>query len=379
MLSCFNSVLLSFSFLTVVPALTSSSCFLRNSEFYNDRFEPLSSAQSPGFNQRHAQEFVAAAAVGTRTLPPGSPTGGTVCSPPRAKRSEDISPAAPSTSEDTDVPDSALMSSAVLLGDHATSGNAAEQGSAEDEDGPVLATVTEPAGEGAIEDSYELVDHHLEENEGEEEVSLVPTVAPSTLDGISPLEIPAPSADDGTAIEPTVTPPLPSSECEDIARQRTRSEPEPEPEPTTNTVSGRDGLAECAAPLSSIDPDLLLAMQLQEQEDLLAGSSAPDPRYNSYCDAQGFRYQAPSGNAGHSSFEPVPMVGGGEYGSVQDALMSQEERDREYSLMLHHQEIQAAETRRQSAQIGARLSARDKQDQQNRSRQQSKDKNCVIC
>ena len=299
------------------------------------------------------------------------------------------------------------MSSAVMVGDRTTAEDHTE-GSGE-QDVVILATVTEPGGEGAIEDSYELVDHHSEVHEEEQDVPLEPTVIPSSEDlqsapagpdetgkvGIAPLAIPCPSAEDSAPIEPTVTPPMPPPAKEDQPEEHSVQPLPSTPHTTANSVnptSDRNGLAQCAAPLSSIDPDLLLAMQLQEQEDLLAAQQnpPPDPRYNSFCDAQGFRYQAPQGhNAPAPAPAPAPATGGGQHGAyegVQGALMSQEERDREYSLMLHYQEVQAAEERRNNQHNthgalprGHPNRQQQQQQHQERSRQKSKDKNCVIC
>eukprot|EP00598_Pedospumella_elongata_P005000 CAMPEP_0184968484 /NCGR_PEP_ID=MMETSP1098-20130426/1537_1 /TAXON_ID=89044 /ORGANISM="Spumella elongata, Strain CCAP 955/1" /LENGTH=351 /DNA_ID=CAMNT_0027490103 /DNA_START=79 /DNA_END=1131 /DNA_ORIENTATION=- len=75
-----------------------------NSEFYNELFEPLASAQSPGFAERHLQEFAAlASSSATSTLQstgssPSSPTsasagsgiGGTIAAPPLARKASGV-------------------------------------------------------------------------------------------------------------------------------------------------------------------------------------------------------------------------------------------------------------------------------------------------
>eukprot|EP01032_Pedospumella_encystans_P011814 gene11814-13709_t len=349
-----------------------------NSEFYNELFEPLASAQSPGFAERHLQEFAAlASSSATSTMQstgssPSSPTsataggsnGGTIAAPPLARKASGVpticAPPSARTVEkksdivtekeaekqvvDGDAPDLPLAPPASSVPATNTAANSAGTPSVDAKDGTVEAslsasTVLVSSTDGAdpsadstilivppssssepsavsIDDSYELVDHHhaAESTEGSETTTLPPAEGTG--------ETPAVPIDESVSrevISSAVT--EPAQEVIMNVHKADTAAPKDTPEPSTVAPS------QDAAPEAAIDPDLLFAMQLQEEEDRLAA------QHQAHNLARQAGMPASSSSSSHTTSTPGPVL-------------SQEESDREHALMLHYQDLQEAEQQR---------------------------------
>lgn len=333
--------------------------------------------QSPGFVQRHAQEFANAATIAAPPspspldVPPPSPAAGpTICMPRKepplvtaAAKVEEQVPAIEATQN---------METAVEIDQTSTNEvNSAAAVAAE-------STQSSTSTSDGLDSSYELVEHQTDGVEPPKLASPQPPSppAPPSMSVSDPAleltEAPevntsAPVASDNEPpIDATVTPPLPANSSYDhvtLALHNSIS--------ALSMASSGGGMQE-SAPMSPIDADHLLAMELQEQEDRLAAQRAAQQtsRPPIYGDDHGHPH-----THSHTS--------GGEYGCAGESLLSQEEQDREHALKLHYQEVHAAEQQRalQRAQA-AGPSARQSQQPPSGSRAGSgggHTKKCIIC
>ena len=177
---------------------------------------------------------------------------------------------------------------------------------------------SEPSAAG-IDDSYELVDHYHAAESTEGTSTAAAATTPLTeltaeTPAVSNSEVTPPEVISSAVTEPVQEVTMNVHNADTVAPKET-------PAPSTEAPS------QDAVPQAAIDPDLLFAMQLQEEEDRLAA-------------------QHQAHNLARQAGIPVTSSSSSHASSTQGPVLSQEESDREHALMLHYQDLQEAEQQR---------------------------------